>query len=196
MPLLRIDSLPQDTLLCVWQMTEADSALPVPNSVDMSAIGSQARKREKQVAYAMLGLLTGNHELIIEHEPSGKPLVEGYNISITHTRGWAAMILSRKCRVAVDVEYNSSRVNKIASRFIREDEQNDSLERRLVNWCAKETMYKLFSEEDLAFFNMRVRPYVMSSQGVICADDLITGQAVSISYEVNSEFVLAYAQLL
>lgn len=195
MPLFRIDRLSKNARLCIWQITSSDNNLPVPNGVDLSVFGSLSRQLEKRVTYAMLRVLTGLHDLIIRHEPSGKPLVNGYNISISHTRGWAALVLSKSELVAVDVEYISSRVNKIASRFIREDEQNDNQERRLINWCAKETMYKLLSGEDLEYFSMRLHPFQLIPQGNVYIDDLLTGQVVNVNYEINSSFVLTYALL-
>ena len=47
----------------------------------------------------------GEQELLVEmlcsevelsHNEDGKPLVEGYNISISHTKGYVAIILSKK----------------------------------------------------------------------------------------------------
>ncbi len=48
--------------------------------------------------------------------------IEGYHISISHTLGYVAVILSRDYEVGVDIEYVSDRVNRISSRFLRDDE--------------------------------------------------------------------------
>ena len=59
--------------------------------------------------------------------------------------------------MAVDIELRADRVRRIAPRFIRPDEEALTVEQMLVIWSAKETLYKLHSEDDLQFFEMRVR---------------------------------------
>ena len=88
----------------------------------------------------------------------GKPMVEGYHISITHTIGYVAVILSRNYEVGIDIEYFSNRVNRIASRFLRCDEIFTNTLDTLTAWCAKETIYKLFSSEHLALQEIKVNP--------------------------------------
>ena len=90
------------------------------------------------------------YEPLVEHNEDGKPMIEGYHISISHTLGYVAVILSRDYEVGVDIEYVSDRVNRISSRFLRDDEVFPGTTDKLIAWCAKETMYKLFSSEHLA----------------------------------------------
>ena len=93
---------------------------------------------------ASKGLLS--HAGDITHNEAGKPLFRGYHISVSHTKGYAALILSRNQEVAVDIEYFSDRVERISSKFLRKDEKAVDQDSMLVHWCAKETVYKLFSE--------------------------------------------------
>ena len=106
---------------------------------------------------ASKGLLS--HAGDITHNEAGKPLFRGYHISVSHTKGYAALILSKNQEVAVDIEYFSDRVERIASKFLRKDEKAEDLDAKLVHWCAKETVFKLFSEEKLMFEDMRVKPF-------------------------------------
>ena len=46
-----------------------------------------------------------------------KPFLNGYELNISHTRGYAVLMLSEKERVAVDIEQRSDRVKRIASRL-------------------------------------------------------------------------------
>lgn len=48
----------------------------------------------------------------------------------------------------MDIEYFNDRVERIASKFLRKDEKAEDLDAKLVHWCAKETVFKLFSEEN------------------------------------------------
>ena len=146
--------------LGLWQMDESPEQLfdlyphllPYRSSLD-NKYKNDGRKLEflaiRALMYEMLrvngaskGLLS--HAGDFTHNGQGKPLFRGYHVSISHTKGYAALILSKKSEVAVDIEYMSDRVERIASKFLRKDERADSLDAKLVHWCAKETVFKLF----------------------------------------------------
>lgn len=194
MPIERIDDVAPGVRLGLWRMTEAVGQLPKPQGVDLSGVRSESRIREKIVSHLLLRNLTGRTSLSICHEQSGKPVVDGCEISLSHTRGWAAMIVApHGLDVGVDIEYFSERVNRIADRFIRPDEQNGDLPHRLVNWSVKETVYKLFSEEDLQYFDMRLHPFDALPKGEVVVDDLKTGRSVSVNYVLTADYVLSWA---
>lgn len=193
MPLIRISNLSDDVRMALWQMTEDVDELPKPANVDFSDIHSVIRKKERLVTYCMLRALTSRDDLIIGHNSSDKPLLDGYSLSLSHTKGWAAMILSEKAMsLGIDIEYFSDRVNKVADRFIRTDEQSDNLSYRLINWSAKETVYKAFSEEDLQYFEMRLRPFEVLSRGTVVVDDLKSPKLTNVEYILNNNFVLTW----
>ncbi len=192
MPLIRKQKLEPDTWLALWQMTEAVDQLSAPASVDLSPLRSPRRKKETLTEYLLLKALTGDDSLVIRHNEDGAPLVDGYCVSLSHTEGWAAMMLSRSHRVGVDIEYVSERVNRVASRFIRDDEQQSTLAERLITWCAKEAVYKYFTEQHLEFHEMRLLPYDQEEAGEVTVENLRQQVRVNISYEVSNSYVLAY----
>lgn len=118
-----------------------------------------ARQREKKAEMDLLQKLLGKSVHLL-HNDAGKPEVEGYNISISHTLnrngGFVAIILSKSCNVGIDIEYRSERIMKIANRFLRPDEKPQTVEDNLACWCAKEAVYKLYSSDDLTYQEMRV----------------------------------------
>ena len=62
-------------------------------------------------------------------------------LSISHTKGYLVMLLSDgKERVDTDIEYRSDRVEHIASRFIRLDENASTTDEKLLIWSAKEAV--------------------------------------------------------
>lgn len=117
----------------------------------------RGRQAEKDGVHYVLTEMLG-YEPLVEHNEDGKPMIEGYHISISHTLGYVAVILSRDYEVGVDIEYISDRVNRISSRFLRDDEVFADTTDKLIAWCAKETMYKLFSSEHLALKDIKVDP--------------------------------------
>ena len=193
MPLIKIETVGDNVRLALWEMTEKVDELPHPYNVDLSALHSEVRRKENLTAYALLRELTGIDNLVISHEPSGKPRIDGFEIGISHTRGWATVILSDNKPVAVDIEYRSDRVTRITDRFIRFDEDKSNADIQLINWCAKETVYKLLSEENLRYFEMRLQKFSLSSVGEVWVDDLKFPKKIKVRYKVTPDYVLTWA---
>ena len=195
--------------LGLWQMDESPEQLfdlyphllPYRSSLD-DKYKNDGRKLEflaiRALMYEMLrvngaskGLLS--HAGDFTHNGQGKPLFRGYHVSISHTKGYAALILSKKSEVAVDIEYMSDRVERIASKFLRKDERADSLDSKLVHWCAKETVFKLFSEENLLFEEMRVKPFDTMSDWACDVENQKSGKTARVDFELAMDFVLTYS---
>lgn len=195
--------------LGLWQMDESPEQLfdlyphllPYRSSLD-DKYKNDGRKLEflaiRALMYEMLrvngaskGLLS--HAGDFTHNGQGKPLFRGYHVSISHTKGYATLILSKKSEVAVDIEYMSDRVERIASKFLRKDERADSLDAKLVHWCAKETVFKLFSEENLLFEDMRVKPFDTMADWACDVENLKSGKTARVDFELAMDFVLTYS---
>ena len=195
--------------LGLWQMDESPEQLfdlyphllPYRSSLD-DKYKNDGRELEflaiRALMYEMLrvngaskGLLS--HAGDFTHNGQGKPLFRGYHVSISHTKGYAALILSKKSEVAVDIEYMSDRVERIASKFLRKDERADSLDAKLVHWCAKETVFKLFSEENLLFEDMRVKPFDTMADWACDVENLKSGKTARVDFELAMDFVLTYS---
>lgn len=212
MALLFINEIDKDVRLGIWEMEEnlnyeKFASLPFYDRL-MSL--SDGRRKETASVYSLLFAMTGNRNLVIGHEPSGKPYVERYKIGISHTKGFVSVILSTSCDVAVDIEYINTRVLRIADRFLREDEKPNALQfskekkekgdkdvvadviPTLLFWCAKETIYKLYSDERLTFQNIKIMD--AEQGGALCGNNLITGESVRIDYTFNNDYVLMYAR--
>lgn len=162
-----------------------------------------ARQRERKTVEGLLHAMTGNGALTIGHEPSGKPFVDvasggaaqvaaPMHISISHTRGYAVLMLSSDEVLGVDIEYRSDRVERIASRFIGPGEPACTTDEKLLVWSAKETVYKLFSADNLMFMDMRVHSI---HEHYLCVENLKRHIVVDVFYEFTDDYVLTYAVL-
>lgn len=157
------------------------------------------RQRERLAEQLLLtAMMDGDTSYSIDHEPSGKPFLTSpltpltSHLSISHTRGYVVMLISEDSGVGVDIEYRSDRVERIASRFIRPDEQVETTDEKLLLWSAKEAVYKLFSEDRLAFFDMRV---LSIGEGMMQIENKKRDEVVAVSYEFTPDYVLTYAIL-
>ncbi len=194
--------LPETVKVGIWEMSESEEELYAENPAllqfqeQVSGIKSPVRRLEYlSVRHIMFNVLGEIQE--VYHNSDGKPyLQEGPNISISHTKGYAAVVLSENLNVALDMEYRSERVCRIAPRFLREDETPTSTEGKLLCWCAKETLYKLHSSDKLTFHEMRISSLPEKDglqSGKIIAQNLRRNVAVEVSFVTTRDFVLTYA---
>lgn len=193
MPLVERRLLSPGVVLGLWRLDESEADVKPLPGLDLSGIRGTARRLERWAAHLCLEALTQKKGLIIEHDKAGKPLLEGYFISISHTHGWLAMVISQQSEVAVDIEYISERVSRVASHFLRPDEPFIHWPSQLVAWCAKETVYKYFSAEHLASKDIRVRPFEQKEQGEVVCDVLPLNASLRVGYECTPDYYLTYA---
>lgn len=197
MPVVYIKEVAPDVKLGLWKIEETALQF-LSDSLDMrelfdseiSAYKSDSRRQEKLAVYSLLWRMT-NSKIRISHNEDGKPIVDGYNISISHTRGYASVILSKLKNVAVDIEYYSDRVARIADKFIREDEIATDIGSQLINWSVKETVYKYFSEQNLQYFDMKLMP-IEEFENTKRVLNFKTSSYLDVYYELNDKYVLTY----
>lgn len=200
MALISIEEVCTGVRLGLWRMEEEPeellSGFPHLRLLEMP-YKYPARQKEFLCVRALLLAMTGDPTLRIEHTASGRPVVKGWQVSISHTKGYAALMLSRAKTVGVDIEYRSDRVAKIASHYIRPDEMvgdfksptTETVEKMLVLWCAKETLYKLHSDDNLAYFDMRA----VEQQGELILENMKQGKRVTIHVIPAQDYVLTWA---
>ena len=143
------------------------------------------RQAEKDGVQRVLTEMLG-YQPLVGHNEAGKPIIEGYHVSISHTLGYVAVILSCEYEVGIDIEYISDRVSRISSRFLRVDEEFTNITDKLIAWCAKETMYKLFSSEHLALKDIKVDPQLR------LVTNLNRNVVLEFKCECTSKYILTY----
>jgi len=204
MPLLSIENLAPDVQIGLWRMTEedethADGRINDELKQRLQATRNKQRRLEMIAVNRLLQAMLGSDDFILTHETSGRPVLNGFNIGISHTKGYAVVILSKTRNVAVDIEYRSERVNKIVHKFMRNDEVAATTEARLLHWCAKETLYKLLSDEQLQFDEMFVTPFSLAE--TLSEDEQDrhfdiqnkrSGRTHLVHYRLTTDYVLTY----
>lgn len=194
-----------DSLWGVWQMGESHEELcallpPAMVAEAESRFLAPHRRREWLSVRALLRELAGG-DCEILYQPSGKPYLSDAStfISISHTRGYVAVILGQK-PVGIDIEQYGPRVHKVASRFMRADEsampfEGDDTWSLLLHWSAKETMFKCLDSEAVDFQeHLRIFPFTPVRQGVFHAREYKTAsrRTFFIHYLLHPDFVLTW----
>ena len=195
MPRLSVGKINPHTTLLVWKITETEEQFKsqLPESV-LKIIAdkhykSKTRRLEVMAIYALLISYLRKPSVIINHNSNGQPLLDGFYISISHTNGYACVLLSTQKVVAIDIEYRSDRIERIRSKFLRSDEPFTLIEQLLLVWSAKETLYKYFSEDDLMYNEMKVESISDSFLSMI---NLKTNEKKMVSYLLTPDYVLTY----
>ncbi len=159
------------------------------------------RKLEWLSVRALLYTLTGQH-ITVAYEDSGKPYFPSYKgyLSISHTKGYVAVIYSPCHQVGIDIEQYAQRIHRLSSRFMRDDEtavamDGDTTWSKLLHWSAKETMFKCMDSAEVDFKeHMHIPEFKPESGGVFTGKDYKTSfhRIFDIHYLTDKDFVLTW----
>ncbi|MDR1408602.1 MAG: 4'-phosphopantetheinyl transferase superfamily protein [Tannerella sp.] len=184
-----------------WEQLLAQSECPDLYRPFLDQCRSESRKAEWLAVRLLLRELTGR-ETEIAHRDNGAPYLPDseYNISISHTKGYAAVILDRAHPVGIDIEYRSERVRRIKSRFLDESEcarlAGASTEALLICWSAKETSFKMTGQCTADFRkDLRILSFeCFADVGKIDVKEMLTAEIATyeITYAVTPAYVVTY----
>lgn len=194
----------------VWKMEESPevllSLLPERRreacSQEMQRFVSERRKLEwLSVRVLLYSMLQEDKEIVYSSE--GKPsLVDNSSfISISHTKGFVAVILSSVNPVGIDIEQYGQRVHRVADRYIRSDEQvearaGDTTWSLLLHWSAKETIFKRMENPDADLRKLRLNHFIPQEDGgLFQVQEFVTEsqRIYSVGYHICPDFVLTWS---
>ena len=189
--------------LLVWDLTESIGELSKQltsfNETEFDKIVSEKRKREfLGVQVAMKELL--GKEVQISHDVDGKPFLSdaSYQISISHSKNWIAVMAHPTCSIGIDVECPNDKIQKIYTRFLSNVEQKDlsngkNINQLLLAWSVKEALYKIIGKEAVDFANqLRIFHFEPKLSGEIMAQHTPTKKLYQLRYIQNSAYTLVY----
>ena len=198
--------------IAIWHITETTDelyALLDTEKYDSQLLGmkNEVRRAEWLAVRLLVKELFGS-EAEVAYHPTGRPYLKNgtAHISISHTKGFAAVAYHSYAPIGMDIEFISSRVERIASRFTTQAEASyidvhDEDARQmyhLINWSAKETLYKLFDDTRKAEFKeaFHIAPYTLGECGAMDATVCDVEKSVlAVSYRTFPEFVCTWAVL-
>lgn len=202
MPLLLENNNP---FFGVWKIEESSSTLfsmlkhPEIYEKELEHKRTESRRCEWLAARVLLEHLAGGfHE--VKYDINGAPFIEDKNvyISISHTKGYAAVLIQDHPHAGIDIEQRSERVLKVQKRFINKKEEesidsNNPIEQLLVYWCAKETLFKMIGEKEVDFLkHLHVHPFEYDIKGRLKTSETRTifCRDYEMIYMIEKDFVL------
>lgn len=161
MPLVYQQNINENTKLGLWHILEAEpfflKTVPLQKEI------THPHKRLQHLAgrYLLKALFPAFPLELIEIADTQKPFLsdELYHFSISHCRDYAAVMVSRNCRVGVDVEWPQPKIELVKHKFLLPGEfevlQNfedaDELYKLTTAWSSKEAIFKWYGLGQLDF---------------------------------------------
>ncbi len=165
MPVIYQQDINQETKIAIWKIEEEEDFfldfVPINRSI------KHPKKRLQHLAgrYLLQHLFPDFPYNEIMIADTKKPFLADhkYHFSISHTKDYAAAIVSSCCRVGVDIEIPTHKASIISEKFIHPSEQHliskldNSFDENYFNtllWCAKESMFKWWGLGNVDFKEM------------------------------------------
>ena len=164
MPVILVNEI-EDGKIGLWKITEEvydlenSANLSEEDKLTCSGIKAIHRKKEWLATRVLLNELTGNHNSI-KYFTDGRPYPANgeFNLSISHTTGFVAVIIHPTLIPGIDLELISRPVGRVARRFLSSEEYDACTEanelsnhKLLLHWCAKEAIFKIVPFSDIEF---------------------------------------------
>ena len=175
-----------DTQWAVWKVEESLEALlallPDARRVcceqELLQFASERRKIEWLSVRVLLYFML-KEDKQIGYSSEGKPFLtdDSFFISISHTKGYVAVILNPKTPVGIDIEQYGKRVHKVFDRFIRPDEQveayqGDTTWGGLLHWSAKETVFKCMKNADADLRKLCLSHFILKRKALFRLENM------------------------
>lgn len=182
----------------IWHITETLEQLiqtvQLPRE-DLKAIDHftyEHRKKEWLTARILAGQLSSDTNTRIVYDAHNKPFLKdsGTQISLSHSHDLLAVILD-EASTGIDIEVIKDKVKRIKHKFMSSEEMDHlqketETEQLTVNWCAKESLYKLYGKKELAFKeNLFIEPFRYSEKGNL--KGWIKNKGISTLYNLHYE---------
>ncbi len=216
MPLYHLHKTSDEASLiyAIWQITENENELIAPLSYGEEFIdwahkhyNAPSRRLEWLAVRRLLHELGVDARLVMYH-PSGRPYLRSdcnCHISISHTRGYAAVALHPDTPIGIDIEQKGDKVMRVRNKFASATEEagiiapagnsTDVQKALLTLWSAKETIFKLIDLPGIDFAeHLHVHPFDIAEQGEFTAHESFTKDMYNfrIHYHNFPDFIFTY----
>lgn len=164
-PLFYQQHINQFTQLAIWKIEE-DENFFLQKAKPTYSIASYQKLLQHLAAKHLLVELENDFPIseVLNNE-NGKPYLPNneFYFSVSHTKNYAAVVVSTKQQVAIDIECQHQKVLQVQHKFLSNNEkllmqkivaETQFAELPTVLWCAKETMFKLYAKGNVDFKTM------------------------------------------
>ncbi len=210
MPIHRIIHLDPKSCIAIWQVTESVGELlglikaRERTEKEIASFQSEKRKKEWIAVRILHEHLLPESKAEIQYTKHRKPFLlddDPSHISISHSGDLVALMMHEDKEVGMDLEEIRDKIQVLYKKFLSEDEKAfcsiDEIEKLIVMWSAKESIYKLYGKKELTFSrNILLQPFEQSKRGSINgALALETELKLTIEYALIGDVFLTWCIL-
>jgi 4'-phosphopantetheinyl transferase len=193
-----------DYRLGIWKIEEDENQLQTLSALTELPKHANPVRRLEFLSVRALACSMGVDANTIAYHDSGKPYLKnhGQTISISHTKGYVAVLLSPHEGAGVDIEQRSERILRVRHKFMHPEEERcltNNIEDKdlqttalLLHWCAKEALFKSIPDEGVDFAQeLRISDLTtLSGTGSFTGKALRSGLDFCIDYRIEPDFIL------
>ncbi len=160
------------------------------------------RNTEKEGFRHLLNLLVPGGAELLEYMPSGKPFLKGdiRHISLSHSHERLAVIVNEKEATGIDIELIRNKVLDVRHKFLHPDElavlDATHVEKNLVYWAAKESLYKIQGTREINFpEHLYVHDFSYTPDGGIISGEIRAKGEINcydMTYTKTEDYILVY----
>jgi 4'-phosphopantetheinyl transferase EntD len=171
MPLFYQHNINEGTKLAIWQIAEPESFFLAKAPLKRDVTHPFKRRQHLAGRFLLSYLYPDFPVEEIRIADTRQPFLEGepYHFSISHCGAFAAAIVSRRCRVGIDIELVTPRISRVAEKFLNDGEMDlfnedyaffleqwglrGRVEQEFLTliWSAKEALFKWYGRGELDF---------------------------------------------
>jgi 4'-phosphopantetheinyl transferase len=201
MPIYQTNNVSENIKVGVWKITESVEDLLsrlLEKGFDESTT-YQTKNQQRLKQWLATRLLLNNYfdDASIIYNELGKPSIDnGWNISISHSNEFVAIILNKKEACGIDIEKMTPKIERIKNKFLSDYDlkTRTSLEHLTLYWGAKEALYKLYGKKEVLFIeHLFIEDFsneINSFNGRI--EILDFKKKVPMQYEIIEGYILTY----
>ena len=191
----------EDSIIALWRIEEDLSFFE--SKFDLHPpIQNESKKLQWFATRHLLNEMIGTYAEVLKYD-TGKPYLKDtvHHISISHTTAFAAVMVNPNKSVGVDLEMVNPKVERIAHKFLREDEisaihPDEKIEKLILYWSAKEALYKMFGKNQVEFkTHLLIEPFELKLKGTLHAKILTNDvhiENLEVPYEFFDGHVISY----
>ena len=158
----------QNCIIAIWEITETlEELLQLSHVISTADFNTEKRKKEWLASRLLLNEINPNYS--ISYNTFGAPeLSNGSNISISHSKGLVAIIISQQ-QVGIDIEEISEKALRVSSKFVSTNNLNAlTAEKATLIWCCKEAVFKWHQKGNVDFINdINLNQFELKEKGEI-----------------------------
>jgi len=186
----------------IWIITESLNELltlvKLTNSetIKFKTFLREKRKKEWLATRCLLQTLSEYQNETITYNQDGKPhLSNGSYISISHTKGFVAIIINDILPVGIDIQTSRKNINKGLELFLSTQEVDqlgkvDTETKLHIYWCAKEALYKYIGKKETSIpVDLFIEKFELKTGGKLlgrCNREMVS----ELEYIITEEYYL------